>query len=69
MRGVVLILVDYAADSYDVSGFGHDKSEAILPYLQLDPAPTVFFFGDGVSGECRNWLPQQTPKTKKRVRG
>jgi len=31
------------------SGFGHDKSQAILPYRSLNPAPTLFFFGDGVS--------------------
>ncbi|KAG8814252.1 hypothetical protein FRC19_001913 [Serendipita sp. 401] len=33
------------------SGFGHDKSYAILPYRALDPPPVTFFFGDGVSGE------------------
>lgn len=31
------------------SGFGHDKSLAILPYTQLNPRPTTFFYGDGVS--------------------
>lgn len=31
------------------SGFGHDKSQAILPYRKLPNPPTVFFFGDGVS--------------------
>lgn len=31
------------------SGFGHDKSQAILPYRRLPNPPTVFFFGDGVS--------------------
>ncbi|KAH9848787.1 HAD-like domain-containing protein [Lenzites betulinus] len=31
------------------SGFGHDKSQAILPYRALENPPTVFFFGDGVS--------------------
>ncbi|RDX43617.1 hypothetical protein OH76DRAFT_1458370 [Lentinus brumalis] len=31
------------------SGFGHDKSQAILPYRQLENPPTIFFFGDGVS--------------------
>lgn len=31
------------------SGFGHDKSQAILPYRTLNPTPTLFFFGDGVS--------------------
>ena len=34
-----------------VSGFGHDKSQAIIPYRSLSPAPTLFFFGDGVSGK------------------
>lgn len=33
------------------SGFGHDKSQAIIPYLQSAARPTLFFFGDGVSGE------------------
>ena len=32
------------------SGFGHDKSQAILPYRALQNPPTIFFFGDGVSG-------------------
>jgi 2-hydroxy-3-keto-5-methylthiopentenyl-1-phosphate phosphatase len=32
------------------SGFGHDKSQAILPYRNLENPPTLFFFGDGVSG-------------------
>ncbi len=32
------------------SGFGHDKSQAILPYRDLPNPPTLFFFGDGVSG-------------------
>jgi len=31
------------------SGFGHDKSQAILPYRRLPEPPTLFFFGDGVS--------------------
>jgi len=31
------------------SGFGHDKSQAILPYRGLPNPPTLFFFGDGVS--------------------
>ncbi|KAF8069232.1 HAD-like domain-containing protein [Lyophyllum atratum] len=31
------------------SGFGHDKSWAILPYRALADPPTLFFFGDGVS--------------------
>ncbi|KAF5390758.1 hypothetical protein D9757_004443 [Collybiopsis confluens] len=31
------------------SGFGHDKSQAILPYRMLENPPTLFFFGDGVS--------------------
>jgi 2-hydroxy-3-keto-5-methylthiopentenyl-1-phosphate phosphatase len=33
------------------SGFGHDKSKAILPYRDLENVPTLFFCGDGVSGE------------------
>jgi 2-hydroxy-3-keto-5-methylthiopentenyl-1-phosphate phosphatase len=32
------------------SGFGHDKSKAILPYRDLAHKPTLFFCGDGVSG-------------------
>ncbi|KAI0918473.1 hypothetical protein AcV5_002458 [Taiwanofungus camphoratus] len=31
------------------SGYGHDKSQAILPYRALPDSPTIFFFGDGVS--------------------
>jgi len=31
------------------SGYGHDKSQAILPYRELPEPPTLFFFGDGVS--------------------
>jgi len=31
------------------SGFGHDKSQAILPYRKLPNPPLLFFFGDGVS--------------------
>ena len=31
------------------SGFGHDKSKAILPYRDLPSSPTLFFCGDGVS--------------------
>ncbi|EIM21913.1 hypothetical protein E3Q22_02409 [Wallemia mellicola] len=31
------------------SGFGHDKSKAILPYRDLPQPPTLFFSGDGVS--------------------
>lgn len=31
------------------SGFGHDKSQAILQYSRLARPPTLFFFGDGVS--------------------
>ncbi|KAF9059922.1 hypothetical protein BDP27DRAFT_1495883 [Rhodocollybia butyracea] len=30
------------------SGFGHDKSQAILPYRDLVNPPTLFFFGDNV---------------------
>ena len=32
------------------SGYGHDKSQAILPYRKLENPPLLFFFGDGVSG-------------------
>jgi 2-hydroxy-3-keto-5-methylthiopentenyl-1-phosphate phosphatase len=32
------------------SVYGHDKSRAILPYRELPNPPTLFFFGDGVSG-------------------
>ncbi|KIJ56217.1 hypothetical protein M422DRAFT_23550 [Sphaerobolus stellatus SS14] len=31
------------------SGYGHDKSQAILPYRNLPDPPLLFFFGDGVS--------------------
>ncbi|KXN80875.1 Pdp3-interacting factor 1 [Leucoagaricus sp. SymC.cos] len=31
------------------SGFGHDKSQAILHYRNLPQPPTLFFFGDGTS--------------------
>jgi len=31
------------------SGYGHDKSQAILPYRKLADPPLLFFFGDGVS--------------------
>ncbi|KAI0074300.1 hypothetical protein K474DRAFT_1665570 [Panus rudis PR-1116 ss-1] len=34
---------------HPTSGFGHDKSQAILPYSRLPDPPLVFFFGDGVS--------------------
>ncbi|KAI0338033.1 hypothetical protein BDW22DRAFT_1363392 [Trametopsis cervina] len=34
---------------HPTSGYGHDKSQAILPYRALSNPPTVFFFGDGVS--------------------
>ncbi|KAJ7612292.1 HAD-like domain-containing protein [Roridomyces roridus] len=34
---------------HPTSTFGHDKSLAILPYKRLQPAPLLFFFGDGVS--------------------
>jgi 2-hydroxy-3-keto-5-methylthiopentenyl-1-phosphate phosphatase len=33
------------------SHYGHDKSKAILPYKDLEDPPTLFFCGDGVSGE------------------
>ncbi|KAI6000382.1 HAD-like domain-containing protein [Pisolithus orientalis] len=35
---------------HPTSGYGHDKSQAILPYRALPKPPTLFFFGDGVSG-------------------
>ncbi|CDZ97641.1 Pyridoxal phosphate phosphatase-related [Phaffia rhodozyma] len=31
------------------SGFGHDKSLAILPFKELPHRPTLFFCGDGIS--------------------
>lgn len=31
------------------SGFGHDKSQSIIPYRSLANKPTLFFAGDGVS--------------------
>ncbi|KAI0330766.1 hypothetical protein GY45DRAFT_1277293 [Cubamyces sp. BRFM 1775] len=34
---------------HPTSGYGHDKSQAILPYRELPDPPTIFFFGDGVS--------------------
>ncbi|TBU27991.1 HAD-like domain-containing protein [Dichomitus squalens] len=34
---------------HPTSGFGHDKSQAILPYRELSDPPLIFFFGDGVS--------------------
>ncbi|KAI6028220.1 HAD-like domain-containing protein [Pisolithus marmoratus] len=34
---------------HPTSGYGHDKSQAILPYRALPKPPTLFFFGDGVS--------------------
>ena len=33
------------------SGYGHDKSQAILPYRKLPEPPLLFFLGDGVSGK------------------
>ena len=39
------------------SGFGHDKSQAILPYRALPNPPLIFFFGDGVSGEPPPYAP------------
>ena len=30
---------------HPTSGFGHDKSQAILPYRRLDDPPFLFFFG------------------------
>lgn len=35
---------------HPASGYGHDKSQAILPYRQMQNPPVLFFFGDGVSG-------------------
>ncbi|CCA77245.1 hypothetical protein PIIN_11226 [Serendipita indica DSM 11827] len=43
--------IKYRHPDRRVLGFGHDKSQAILPYRQLDSPPVLFFFGDGVSGE------------------
>ncbi|KAI1789215.1 HAD-like domain-containing protein [Ganoderma leucocontextum] len=34
---------------HPTSGFGHDKSQAILPYRDLPEPPLILFFGDGVS--------------------
>jgi len=34
---------------HPASGYGHDKSQAILPYRKLANPPLLFFFGDGVS--------------------
>ncbi len=31
------------------SGFGHDKSQSIIPYRSIPSRPTLFFAGDGVS--------------------
>jgi len=31
------------------SGFGHDKSQSIIPYRSTPAQPTLFFAGDGVS--------------------
>lgn len=31
------------------SGFGHDKSQSIIPYREIAGGPTLFFAGDGVS--------------------
>lgn len=31
------------------SGFGHDKSQSIIPYRAIPGGPTLFFAGDGVS--------------------
>ena len=35
------------------SGYGHDKSKAILPYRDSPANPTLFFCGDGVSGRSK----------------
>jgi 2,3-diketo-5-methylthio-1-phosphopentane phosphatase len=34
---------------HPTSTYGHDKSQAILPYRDLASPPLLFFFGDGVS--------------------
>jgi len=34
---------------HPTSHYGHDKSQAILPYKALPDPPILFFFGDGVS--------------------
>jgi len=34
---------------HPTSGYGHDKSQAILPYRKLAHPPLLFYFGDGVS--------------------
>ncbi|KAL0960262.1 hypothetical protein HGRIS_011892 [Hohenbuehelia grisea] len=39
------LILSYASRS----GYGHDKSHAILPYRDLPDPPVLFFFGDGVS--------------------
>ena len=44
-----------------ISNFGHDKSQAILQYRRLASPPTLFFFGDGVSGK----LPQLSSDANK----
>lgn len=44
------------------SGFGHDKSQAILPYRALPSPPTIFFFGDGVSGASRSSFASFDPR-------
>ncbi|KAL4072379.1 hypothetical protein V8B97DRAFT_1917168 [Scleroderma yunnanense] len=35
--------------TWSINKFGHDKSQAILPYRALENPPTLFFLGDGVS--------------------
>ncbi|KAI0715913.1 HAD-like domain-containing protein [Cerioporus squamosus] len=44
---------------HPTSGYGHDKSQAILPYRKLENPPTTFFFGDGVSGKRNLAIPSR----------
>jgi 2-hydroxy-3-keto-5-methylthiopentenyl-1-phosphate phosphatase len=46
------------------SGFGHDKSKAILPYRDLPHKPTLFFCGDGVSGQLGSRVPTRILMTR-----
>jgi 2-hydroxy-3-keto-5-methylthiopentenyl-1-phosphate phosphatase len=51
------VVIEDGGNKWDIqyrhpsSGYGHDKSWAILPYRELAHRPTLFFFGDGVSGK------------------
>ena len=51
LLGILSLLLGFIYPYYLSSGFGHDKSQAILPYRNLPNPPTLFFFGDGVSGK------------------